>query len=140
MLQVTPASLSFSGVTSQQTLTITNDAPSGGPLQWAASTDMPWLAVQPGSGSTSTSIALDVTVDRNGLDPGTYPGAIQVESNDGNIEVPVSLIVGNTPPDTPYAPLPIDGAIGQVSVSGGLDLSLGWQGGDADGDTVTWDV
>lgn len=141
-LQVSPTTLAFNGGTTQQTLTITNSQPSGGPLQWTATpgAGTPWMTVQPTSGSTTSSVVLDVTVDRTGLAPGTYPSTVHVASNDVDIDVPVTLVVGNTPPDEPSAPSPADGSTNQASVSGGTDLTLSWQGGDADGDAVTWDV
>jgi RHS repeat-associated protein len=139
-LQVSPPSLTFSGATAHQTLTVTNGNPSGGPLQWTAVPNVPWMTAQPGSGSTTSSVAVDVAVDRAGLAPGSYAGILRVNSNNGNVDVPVTLLVGNTPPDAPSAPRPADGAVDQASVSGGVDLTLGWQGGDADGDSVTWDI
>jgi hypothetical protein len=98
------------------------------------------MTAQPGSGSTTSSVAVDVAVNRTGLSPGTYTGSVGVTSNNGSSNVPVTLIVGNTPPDAPNTPRPADGAIDQASVSGGMDLTLGWQGSDADGDSVTWTV
>ena len=139
-LQVSPPSLTFGGATSHQTLTIANGNPSGGSLQWTAVPDVPWMTAQPGSGSTTSSVAVDVAVDRRGLAPGSYTGTVHVSSNNGNIDVPVTLLVGNTSPNAPSAPQPADGATDQASVSGGMDLTLGWQGGDADGDSVTWAV
>ncbi len=139
-LQVSPAALTFSGATTQQTVTITNGNPSGGPLQWTAIPDRPWMTVQPGSGSTTSSAAVNVTVNRTGLAPGTYTGTIQVTSNNGSSNVAVTLNVSNTPPDAPNTPRPADAATDQASVSGGMDLTLGWQGSDADGDAVTWTV
>jgi RHS repeat-associated protein len=141
-LQVTPGALSFTSTSTQQTVTITNGNPTGGPLQWTASPDdsSPWLAVQPGSGSTTSSVTLDVTVDSTGLAPDTYLGTVEIASNDGTLDVPVTLTVGNTPPDVPTVPRPADGAVDQASVSGGTDLTLAWAGSDADGDAVTWDV
>ncbi len=139
-LQVSPLSLSFSGATTHQTLTITNGNPSGGALQWTAVANQPWMTAQPGFGSTTSSMAVDIGVDRTELAPGTYSGTVAVNSNNGSSNVAVTLIVGNTPPDTPNSPRPADGATDQASVSGGTDLTLGWQGGDADGDSVTWAV
>ncbi|HTG32899.1 MAG TPA: RHS repeat-associated core domain-containing protein [Thermoanaerobaculia bacterium] len=139
-LQASPTSLSFSGATVHQTLTITNGNPTGGLLQWTATPNQPWLTTQPGSGSTTSSMAVDVAVNRTGLAPGTYPATIHVASNNGSTDVPVTLTIGNLPPATPSSPNPVDGAVDQATVSGGFGLALSWQGSDPDGDALTWDV
>jgi RHS repeat-associated protein len=139
-LQVSPAALAFSSVTTHQTLTLTNGSPTGGPLQWTATPDHPWLTAQPGSGSTSSSVAVDVAVNLTGLAPGSYPATVHVASNSGSADVPVTLTVGNHPPAIPSGPQPADGAVDQETVAGGLGLKLAWQGSDPDGDPMTWDV
>ncbi len=139
-LQVSPPSFSFTGSTVHQTLTVTNSNSAGGPLQWTATPNQSWLTAQPSSGSTTSSVAVDVAVDRTGLAPGTYTATIHVASNNGSTDVPVTLTIGNQPPATPSSPSPADGAVDQATVSGGLGLALSWQGSDPDGDPLTWDV
>jgi fibronectin type 3 domain-containing protein len=139
-LQVSPAALAFSSVTTHQTLTLTNGNPAGGPLQWTVTPDHPWLTAQPGSGSTSSAVAVDVAVNVTGLTPGSYTATVHVASNSGSVDVPVTLTVGNHPPAIPSGPQPADGAVDQQTVAGGLGLKLAWQGSDPDGDPMTWDV
>ncbi|MCO5194516.1 MAG: S8 family serine peptidase [Anaerolineae bacterium] len=62
------------------------------------SSDIPWVSVNPTSGSTAgnSSTPVDVTFDSTGLAEGTYNGTLCVESNDAAqplVEVPVELIV-----------------------------------------------
>ncbi|HEX3554612.1 MAG TPA: RHS repeat-associated core domain-containing protein [Thermoanaerobaculia bacterium] len=139
-LQVNPAALTFSSVTVHQTLTITDGNPAGGPLQWAATPNQPWLTAQPTSGSTSSSVVVDVAVNLTGLAPGSYTATVHVASNNGSADVPVTLTVTNHPPATPSGPQPADGAVNQETVAGGLGLTLAWQGSDPDGDPLTWDL
>jgi RHS repeat-associated protein len=139
-LQVSPASLTFTGSTVHQTLTITNGNSAGGPLQWTATPNQPWLTAQPGSGSTTSSVAVDIAVNRTGLAPSTYTATVHVASNNGSFDVPVTLTMANQSPATPSSPSPADGAVNQATVSGGLGLALSWQGSDPDGDALTWDV
>ncbi len=64
--------------------------------------DCPWLTVAPTSGTTPAGGSTPVTlnVDATGLAPGTYNCDIQLTTNDGDVTIPVKLIVegGNQPP------------------------------------------
>jgi parallel beta-helix repeat protein len=69
---------------------------------------------------------------------GTYAVRTRARDNYGLLSgwsVRLSVLV-NTPPDQPYAPEPENG-----SMDVGVDVDLGWSGGDPDeGDTVVYDV
>ena len=56
---------------------------------WSASSDQTWLHVSPASGSRSSSLA--VTVDRSGLQPGTYAGSVLVTEGSLHAVVSVSM-------------------------------------------------
>jgi bacillolysin len=76
--------------------------------------DLPWLSVDPTSGTTegSQSSEVDVTFDSTGLAPGSYSGTLCVASNDPIrpvVPVPVALEVTEpaptaTPTETPVPP------------------------------------
>lgn len=68
------------------------------PTGCAAPSDIPWLSVNPTSGSTAQGATdnVDVTFDATGLGTGVYTGTVCVNSNDpvtSLVEVPVSLTV-----------------------------------------------
>ncbi len=79
---VTPGTLLFTSEVNQpapdaQSVLITS---SGGPaVSWGATPTAPWLAAEPGAGTTPGQIA--VTVNPAGLAPGTYTGAIRIVNN-----------------------------------------------------------
>jgi len=57
--------------------------PLTGQLQWLASTEAPWLAVEPQEGMTPGLITLSVNIGT--LGPGTYTGSIIVSSPTPNV-------------------------------------------------------
>ena len=70
----------------------------------ASPEDVPWLSVSPTSGTTPAGGSSDATVtfDATGLSDGTYDANLCVASNDAanrTVIVPVTLTVGNAPPD-----------------------------------------
>jgi len=61
-------------------------------------------------------------------------GNITVDDNTGNY-YSATVLNSNQPPNTPSSPIPTDGA-DNISVT----PTLGWQGGDPDGDAVTYTI
>ena len=100
VLDVSPASLSFSGVAggpnpASQSLSIANSG--GGTLNWTATVaaGAPWLNVSPASGEAPS--ALSVSGDSVGWAPGTYTGSIEIEAEGATgspVAVEVTLTVG----------------------------------------------
>ena len=94
---VSPTSFSFSGTAgganpASQSLSVTNTG--GGTLSFTASTNQPWLAAAPGSGTAPASVA--VSVNTAGLAAGTYTGAVTITSagaTNSPLSVPVTLTV-----------------------------------------------
>ncbi len=72
-----------------------------------------WLSVNPASGTVEPGATQVVTVNFNaaGLIPGNYQASINISSNDPanpSVTVPVSLVVGGTPPPTPTVVAALD--------------------------------
>ena len=68
----------------------------------SAPSDLPWVSVDPTSGTTppAGTSTVDVTFDSTGLTPGTYDGFLCVNSNDPDedlVEFPVQLVVDTMP-------------------------------------------
>ncbi len=84
-----------------QTLLVRN-AGSGGAINFTASVVQasPWLSVLPVTGSTAynTTTPLTVTVNPQGLKPGSYRDSIHVAGGGSSVDVPVSLYVAPTGP------------------------------------------
>lgn len=73
-----------------QTVQITNQA--NQPVSWTATTNSPWITLNPVAGVTPGT--LTVGVNTTGLAPGTYNGSITISSADcGNPVVPVIAVV-----------------------------------------------
>lgn len=102
ILAVSPGSLTF-GAT-QDAATVQIDNLGGGLLDVGTITDTTvspedWLTVVPGPGNAETDVAsLSVTVDRTGLAEGVYQGNIEVQSNGGTRDVPVTMVVSIAAP------------------------------------------
>jgi len=95
LINVTPTSLSFSGVVGEpnpagQTIAIANSG--GGTLSWTASDDAGWLSLTPVAGTNGGTVSAAITV--GGLAAGTYTGSITIsETGGGTKNVPVTLVL-----------------------------------------------
>jgi len=99
--------------------------------------DVPWLTVEPESGSVAPDGQQDltVTVDATGLEPGVHRAIVVVQTNDpelGNVQVPVVLVVpayqqGINPGGNEYTD-PDTGVVYAADQSFFLD-SFGYAGG-----------
>ncbi len=97
-LVVKPASLTYkvqAGARAIQALEISNAGQAS--LNWTAATDgSNWLKLQGSSGNIGTNGSgefIDVTADASHLKVGSYTATIQVNTNAGNAQVAVTLIV-----------------------------------------------
>jgi hypothetical protein len=89
VLSVSPTSLDFGTSDTQKSFNIVNAG--GGTLTWSLSSNQAWLV--PGLTSGSGGATIGVTVNRNGLNSGTYSGVITVTSNGGSSTVSISMTV-----------------------------------------------
>jgi Tol biopolymer transport system component len=77
--------LNFGAEDEQLTLVITNSGT--GTLGWNISGNQPWIEVSPASGSTTTEPDdVAVTVNREGMDPGTHYGEVTVDAGAAGVE------------------------------------------------------
>gem|GEM_PF-2863255 len=95
-LATSPSSMSFSALAGStppaKTLSIENTG--GGTFDWTATTNQPWLGVNPTAGSAPASVT--VTASTAGLAPGSYQGALTVTAPgvaNSPLTVPVTLTV-----------------------------------------------
>lgn len=96
VLIINPNSLDFGSEETQLTFTISNTG--NGELNWSLTPNQNWIAATPTTGSlTNSSEDVTVTIDRTGLEPNTYKGSISVESNAGNQNVSITMIVPEGP-------------------------------------------
>ena len=105
LLGVEPFSLDFAADTLELSLTITNIG--GGTLNWDIDDDIPaWLGLSPSNGALSSdqSETVIVTVERGGLSVGAYDSIIELTSDGGDRDIPVSMSV----------PQKYDGGIGTL--------------------------
>jgi hypothetical protein len=64
----------------------------GGAIAWRASADANWLSVAPSTGSTDTSPALAVTVNRSGLADGHYQGTVRITATTSGVVNPEQTV------------------------------------------------
>lgn len=89
-LSVTPIIIDFGSNQSLSQLSIQNIG--GGSLNWRVSENLTWISVSPDSGTvTSETDVLNVSADREVLEPGEYSGFLSVITNGGVQDVSVSL-------------------------------------------------
>lgn len=65
------------------------------PLGWQAVTGAPWLTLQPAGGIVppGDTEALGIIARREGLASGSYQATVTVSSDDGRVELPVTLTI-----------------------------------------------
>lgn len=92
VLFVAPELLDFGETRTALSLTISN--PGMGLLDWTAAAAASWLTLDTQSGAVE-DLGEDVTVtaDRTGLAPGLHEAEITIQSQAGNVVIPVSLTV-----------------------------------------------
>lgn len=93
-LLVSTSALAFDDTARTLTLDVANGG--AGTLTWRATSAVPWLSVEPASGTGPAR--LRVTADRAGLPPGEQSGALTILSNGGTATIAVRLAVGAAPP------------------------------------------
>ena len=97
-LSRSPSSLDFGTSSTSKPFSVWND--DGGTLTYTITDDRSWMSVDPTSGSsTGEHDAITVTVNRSGLDPGTYTGTVTIDPNSGsNQTVAVTICVPDQDP------------------------------------------
>lgn len=97
-LCVSPEGLNFGSAANSLSLFITNCG-TGGTLYWSLVGDKPWIGMS-GSRSDTTTTEIDsllIVVDRTGLPPGAYTGAVTVTAGNQVVTVPVTMTVPEVP-------------------------------------------
>lgn len=94
-LEITPTSLDFA--TSRRSLSFLVRNRGDGEMTYAATTTTNWITIQNGSGSSGGQYqSVGVTVERAGLSPGVYAGAVDVAADGEQRSIPVSMVVEET--------------------------------------------
>ena len=113
-----PASVPFhyvigDPVPPSQTVSVTN---SGGAVSFSPSSTAAWLKVT--ASSTVTPAKLTISVDPSGLNPGTYTGSIQIDSQT-SVQVSLSVFAA-APPVTGISPtsVPVGSGTTVITISG----------------------
>lgn len=90
VLSVDPVSLDFEDALTSLTFEITNVGT--GTLTWSITDDAAWLSCSPASGTTTVETdTITVTVDRTGIETGSYSATITVTSDGGTQEINVAM-------------------------------------------------
>ncbi|MBN2091175.1 FG-GAP repeat protein [candidate division KSB1 bacterium] len=100
ILAVDPTALNFGSTQTQLGLLISN--PGVGTLTWTAveNPDQSWIqSISPASGSLNQgeNQSVIVSIDRTGLNTGTYSGIIEINSNGGTKSIPVEMSIAGPP-------------------------------------------
>jgi hypothetical protein len=98
ILQVSVNALDFGETAALLTFQVYNAG--GGTLEYTIAADQAWVSVNPDAGANAGAYdAINVGVDRSGLQPGSYTSLLTVASADGQAQqVSVSVAVPSTPP------------------------------------------
>ena len=89
ILQVSEVALGFGQQATRSSLSLSNEGT--GTLQWTTSANKSWISVTPSEGSGNGQI--EVVIDRTQLSPGEYVGSIDITSNGGNKNIPITVSV-----------------------------------------------
>jgi hypothetical protein len=100
ILVVSPGALSFGALQTEMSISVTNSGTAD--LTWAVASDQPWLTTNPVAGTNNAMVA--VYVDRAGLAPGDYNGALTVTSDGGAAIVTVTMTVPDPSPQLIVSP------------------------------------
>jgi len=93
-----PVIFHFKPTTEDQTILISNKG--DGNLKWEVSSDRDWIVVSPKSGTDSGTVT--VSVNSDGMSPGSYTGNVIIESNGGTTMGSIFLtipVIGDELPD-----------------------------------------
>ncbi len=96
-LSMEPLALNFGTDDATKILSLSNTGK--GSVQWTATKAATWLIVSSVTGTLAEGTTQDITiqVNRTSLNPNQYSDVLRFTSNGGNINVPVSMEVANTP-------------------------------------------
>ncbi|MBR0038351.1 MAG: carboxypeptidase regulatory-like domain-containing protein [Bacteroidales bacterium] len=122
-VKISPEELDFGSITTSITLTLTNTGSQT--VSYALTPSNTWIIPSKTSGTiTSGNDALNVVVDRTGLNAGDYSGALKLTVGEDNIDIPVRMNVPSK--DKPTVTFYTVDSIGYVSAKfkGGI-VSLG---------------
>ena len=99
--------VSNSSSASNQSLNVGASASCISPIDWHATSSMPWLDITPASGSakTGSSSVITVGVDATNMGPGTYFGTIMVVSTQSGSTQTLTVVFKVQPPPPPGAPI-----------------------------------
>jgi len=91
-LCVDPLFLDFAEMIEPLPVTVSNCG--GGYMYWSARPDQGWIRVQPGSGrvGAGADMTLYMGVNRTGLPPGDYKGAVRIKSDGGDALIEVKMV------------------------------------------------
>lgn len=96
-LTIDPLSLNMGQDVATRNITLQNTGK--GSLDWSVSKSTAWLSVSASGGELVEGQAeiISVTVNRSSLTPGEYDDVLRFTSQGGNLNVPVTIEVANTP-------------------------------------------
>jgi hypothetical protein len=100
-LEILPSQLEYGTNFLTKTITIKNTGT--GDLSWQATRSGNWMSLAQNSGSVPAggSVDLNISVDRTGLNGGSYQGEINFTSNGGNVTVILNMTVVVVIPPAP---------------------------------------
>jgi hypothetical protein len=113
-LSLSTNNLDFDSTKTQLSFNISNAGT--GTLNWTASGNQSWMTVQPQSGNNAGTV--NVTINKAGLSPGNYSGAVTVSSNGGSGNVAIAMRV-----PFPAPPTPVTATVGTVSTN---SIQISW--------------
>ncbi|MDQ1318032.1 MAG: hypothetical protein QG588_1688, partial [Candidatus Poribacteria bacterium] len=107
-LSFSPSSIDFGVTDTQKTFNVSNIG--GGTINLVISKQQSWLGVSPLNLSLSAGEAkiVTLTVNRAGIQQGTYKDVVSLTSNGGNGNVTISMTVPEPPPSLLFSPSSYD--------------------------------